>query len=200
MLEALPTDFFNFPPLGVARRLLGCRIVRLYEGNYLSGRIVEVEAYGGLRDPACYLIARDKRIWQLLSNTAGAVYLHRSYKFALLNITCDQPGSPGCVLIRAIEPTSGQGQMRLLRHGSRHLTNGPARLVEALAIDPAWEGQQLPLAHFWIEPAEPIPDEAVIQTVRIGLKRGRELPWRFALRDNAWVSRKLPQNLWIELA
>lgn len=185
----LRVDFFCRPPLVVARHLLGCTVVRLWQGERLSGRIVEVEAYGGLRDPACHSIERDRRIWNLLKGPAGTLYMHRSYRYALLNVVCDLEGLPACVLIRAVEPQEGLSVMGHLRHGSKALTNGPARLVEALAIDPAWEGSRLPHPEFWFEPGEPVAQDALLQTVRIGLKRGRELPWRFAIAANPWISK-----------
>ncbi|UFP96267.1 DNA-3-methyladenine glycosylase [Gloeobacter morelensis] len=190
-VETLNVDFFNLSPLAVARRLIGCAVVRVLAGERLSGRIVEAEAYGGLRDPSCHLVRRDERIWALLSGPPGVLYLHRAYRHWLLNITCDALGEPACVLIRALEPTSGQERMRQLRRGARDLTNGPARLVEALAIDFAWEASPLPRAEFWLEAGEPVPEEQVLNTVRIGLTRGKDLPWRFAVRDNPWVSRSV---------
>ncbi len=189
--QVLPVDFFNESPLRVARLLLGCTIVRVLAGERLSGRIVETEAYGGLRDPACHVVARDKRIWELLSGPPGFIYLHRSYKHTLLNIVSDTVGNPGCILVRALEPLSGQTAMRTLRHGSADLTNGPARLCEALAIEREWECTQLPRPDFWFESGPPVADDNVLNTGRIGLKYGRDLLWRFALAGNSWVSRPL---------
>jgi DNA-3-methyladenine glycosylase len=190
-VKILNEAYFNLSPLSVARRLLGCTVVRLLGGERLSGRIVETEAYGGLRDPSCHVVRRDERIWSLLSGSPGVLYLHRTYRHWLLNITCDAVGEPACVLIRALEPTGGEERMRQRRRGARDLTNGPARLVEALAIDFAWEASALPRAEFWLEAGEPVPEERVLNTVRIGLTRGKDLPWRFAVRDNPWVSRSL---------
>ena len=44
--------FFDRSPEVVARELLGKVLRHKYKGEWLSGRIVEVEAYLGLEDPA----------------------------------------------------------------------------------------------------------------------------------------------------
>ena len=197
--EVISADFFNVSPLTVARQLLGCLLVRVLEGERLVGRIVETEAYGDLGDPACHVIARDRRIWGLLSGPPGRLYLHRSYRFALLNIVCEPPGVPGCVLVRAVEPISGLATMARLRRGAKALTNGPARLVEAFAIAEDWDSSPLPRPEFWLEADEPPSADRILNTVRIGLKRGRELPWRFAVRDNPWVSKRIRENALVEV-
>lgn len=193
----LPVEFFSHSPLQVARQLLGCVLVRRMDDELLSGRIVETEAYGGLHDPSCHVVARDRRIWDLLKGPPAVLYMHRSYEHYLLNIVTSSSGTPACVLVRALEPLTGHALMRRNRRitSDRDLTNGPAKLVQALAIKPDWEGLPLPLPEFWLEAGEPMSNDRVINTVRIGLKYGKDLPWRFVVQDNPWVSRKTVQTL-----
>jgi hypothetical protein len=44
----VPRDFYSRPPATVARDLLGKLFIRHLDGECLTGRIVEVEAYLGL--------------------------------------------------------------------------------------------------------------------------------------------------------
>jgi DNA-3-methyladenine glycosylase len=50
----LPRNFYLDSPEIVARNLLGKLITHHFDGVRLSGRIVEVEAYLGLSDPAAH--------------------------------------------------------------------------------------------------------------------------------------------------
>ena len=50
----LERDFFTRPTTQVARELLGARLVRVEDGQRLSGTIVETEAYRGVEDLGCH--------------------------------------------------------------------------------------------------------------------------------------------------
>jgi DNA-3-methyladenine glycosylase len=76
------------------------------------------------------------------------------------------------------------------RRGRDELTNGPARLAEALGIGPDMQGHDLARPPLWIEPGRAVPSSSIIGTTRIGISRGRELPWRFYDDRSRWVSRR----------
>lgn len=193
----LPPAFFNRDPVRVAREVLGGTLVRITpEGHLLTGRIVEVEAYDCPRDPAC---------------TAGRFHAARSAEMAippgkwlfwtahghpLLQVSCREEGVSASVLIRAVEPLEGIPLM--LEHRpvtrERDLTNGPAKLVYALGLNPAKTAHlpvNSPELHL-LPPEQPLPDEDVEVTARIGIAEGKNLPWRFILKGNAWVSPAQP--------
>ncbi len=193
----LPPDFFDADPVRLARRLLGGTLVRITpEGQRLSGKLVEAEAYDCSRDPAC---------------TAGRFHAARSAEMAiapghwlfwtahghpLLQVSCRAEGIAASILIRAIEPQEGVGRMLDYRPVTRerHLTNGPAKLVYALGLEPmkiSHTRADSPELHL-LPPASPVPEEQVLVTARVGIKEGRNLPWRFVLRGNPWVSPALP--------
>lgn len=191
--QAIPPAEFNGDPVRLARHLLGATLVRLTpEGQRLSGRIVETEAYDCPRDPAC---------------TAGRFHAARSAEMAiapghwlfwmahghpLLQVSCRPQGVAASVLIRALEPLEGSAQMLEYRPVTRKydLTNGPAKLVYALGIDPrklSHRRVDSPELHL-LWPSTPISQDDLEVTARVGIKAGRHLPWRFVLRGNAWVS------------
>ena len=184
-------------PVRLARSLLGGTLVRVTPGGArLSGRVVELEAYDCPRDPAC---------------TAGRFHAARSLEMAvapghwlfwtahghpLLQVSCREEGVSASVLIRALEPLEGLGQMLDHRPVTRErdLTNGPAKLVYALGLDPAAvSGRPVnaPELHL-LAPERPLDDGEVTVTARVGIREGRNLPWRFLIRDNPWVSPAAP--------
>lgn len=114
----------------------------------------------------------------------------------LLQVSCREEGVSASVLIRALEPQEGLPLMLENRPVTRErdLTNGPAKLVYALGLSPAR------IAHIPVNSAElhllppeqPMSDEAVTVTARVGIAGGKHLPWRFVLKGNPWVSPARP--------
>lgn len=100
------------------------------------------------------------------------------------------------VLIRAIEPVEGIDIMRKnrtkvggrLRDGFQ-LTNGPAKLCEALGIQGEQNGTDLLGDEIYILNGEKIPKRNIGTSTRIGIRTGTEKRWRFFIRGNQWVSR-----------
>jgi DNA-3-methyladenine glycosylase len=186
-------DFSSADTLWIAKTLLGYRLVCIGQNHRLVAKVVETEAYTH-QDPACIRIRKRPAIWNLLCGEAGHLYFHYSYGQPLLNITTGPQGIAGCILIRAVEPLEGLEQMKSRRPGKRDrdLTNGPAKLVQALGLNPAWNGLALdPKRCFFLPsdgPEQPEQDSQITTASRIGLKEGQELPWRFYLTDNPWVS------------
>jgi DNA-3-methyladenine glycosylase len=122
-----------------------------------------------------------------MRDTFGHLYIYSIYGMhRCLNFTTDEHGI-GAVLIRALEPLEGIAAMRR-RRGVRaleDLCSGPAKVVQALGIDPALDGK--PVAdHFELTlPSRPVD---LATSPRIGLSRAQDLPWRFFARGNRFVS------------
>lgn len=197
-MSRLPRDFFACDTLPVARNLLGQVLVRVLDGQRLSGRIVEVEAYIGEDD-----LASHARFGRTERNAAmygppGCAYVYQIYGLHhCLNIVTEREGFPAAVLIRALEPLEGLETMRARRGGvpDRLLTSGPARLCQALAIDRALDKADLCAsdAVLFVEDGAPIPDDAVMASPRIGVRgdrQARTVPWRFYVAGNPYVSGK----------
>src|SRR3954465_10440491 len=97
----LKRSFYERPTVTVARELLGKVIVH----GETAGRIVETEAYLGLRDLAAHSSRGVTPRTQVIFGPAGHAYVYFIYgRYECLNLVAEPSGQPGCVLIRALEP------------------------------------------------------------------------------------------------
>lgn len=197
-MARLPREFFDRDTLQVARDLLGQVLVRLLNGERLSGRIVEVEAYIGEDDMASHArFGRTERN-AAMYGPPGCAYVYQIYGLHhCLNIVTEREGFPAAVLIRALEPLEGREVMRARRGGTPDhlLTGGPARLCQAMGIDRALDKADLctPDAVLFVEDGAPIPDDEVATGPRVGVRGDRRactVPWRFYVREHPCVSRR----------
>lgn len=157
-----------------------------------SGRIVEVEAYLPKNDPGCHAARGMTSRNEVMFGSGGYAYVYFCYgNHFMFNVVSEKVGVPGAVLIRALEPVKGAALMarrRKCEAEDRKLTNGPGKLAQALGIDrqqnrlPVWKK---PLTILGVKRPEPIG-----VTTRIGLTEGSELPLRFYLKDNPYISVK----------
>lgn len=204
-LPVLPRDFYLHPPDVVARKLLGKLLVRRYEvrsksqaaQTRLAGRIVEVEAYIGLDDPAAHAFAGKTPRNAVLFGPPGFAYVYFIYGMHFcLNISCEPEGQAGCVLLRALEPVEGLETMAQLRGldsdaNPRLLASGPGRLCQALGvtrethngIDVTSRRTGLHVEDDGFAPGE------VMAMPRVGIRRAADWPLRFAIAGNRFVSR-----------
>jgi len=207
----LPRAFFRRPTLIVARELIGQRLVRIDRGRSLSGWIVEAEAYIGQEDLACHAHAGRTERNRVMWGEAGHAYVYFTYGMHwCLNVVTEGPGRPAAVLLRALIPAEGVTTMRRRRalrlrrpraHGPGErldsgLTDGPAKLCQALGIDRRFNGHDLcaPPAHLFVARGPALPRASVVRGPRVGLDRVPEpwksKPWRFRLRPESvpqWV-------------
>lgn len=190
--RALPAPFFARPARLVAPDLLGALLVSEIGGRVTAGRIVETEAYEGPEDPASHAAARVGRTPRNegLFGPPGTAYVHLNYGIHwCFNAVTAAEGRPHGVLIRALEPVRGESHMRS-RRGRDELTNGPARLAQALGIGPDLQGHRLDGPPVWIEAGPPVPAASLVTTTRVGITRGSDLPLRFYDARSPWVSRR----------
>ncbi len=176
----------------VAPRLLGCRLVRELDGQLIAGRIVETEAYSQ-DDVASHSYRGETPRTKVMFGPPGYLYVYFTYGMHYCcNIVTDQPGRGSAVLIRALEPLSGHDTMSQHRRGLRgeQLTNGPAKLCQALRIDKQLNSHDLRHEPLRLELASALPQTDIIQTTRIGISQGQEVPWRFYIRGNSYVSKQ----------
>jgi len=205
----LPQLFYARDPRIVARELLGKILVRTLstgaKKSRLSGRIVEVEVYLGEGDLAAHSAAGKTERTQVIFGPPGHAYVYFIYGVHYcLNFSCMPEGQAGCVLLRAIEPLEGLEEMAEARgltreqlrsiSGLKMLTSGPGRLCEALEITRAnLNGQRLYASD---SPLKILDDGCSVgeirETLRIGITKSHEMPLRYLIAGNAFVSGKKP--------
>ncbi|HET9837581.1 MAG TPA: DNA-3-methyladenine glycosylase [Candidatus Angelobacter sp.] len=200
--KLLRRAFFDRDPRVVARELLGKLIVRSGKEKKIAGRIVEVEAYLGADDLAAHAAAGETERNSVLFGPPGHAYVYFIYGVHhCLNISCLPDRQAGCVLIRALEPVSGLKEMArarklrdlelIARSDLRKLSSGPGRLCDALGItrerdngkDMVSAGSDLQVMDDGYKVGE------IAVTPRIGITKSIEMPLRYVIAGNGFVSR-----------
>jgi DNA-3-methyladenine glycosylase len=169
--------------------------VRHWQGNWLTGRIVEVEAYLGEDDEAAHAFAGCTPRNAVLFGPPGHAYVYQIYGLHwCLNVSTLPAGTAGGVLFRALEPLAGVETMLQLaplaagHRGPVQLLRGPGRLARALAITRACNGLDLTRrGELYLAEGEDDPRPIVV-TPRVGIRRSRHLPLRFYLQSSPAVS------------
>ena len=183
----------------VASELIGCTLVRrLADGQIIRGAIVETEAYQE-GDPACHGSRRRTPSNEAMFGPPGTIYVYLIYgMYNCLNISSDRADFASGVLIRALQlETIPPGLEEKAKQGDR-LAAGPGKLCLALQIDRSLNGEQLKVNEtLWLEHRTPEfqqsldnGENTIIQTTRIGISLGKDLPWRWYLANCPAVSRK----------
>jgi DNA-3-methyladenine glycosylase len=168
-------------------------------GRLTAGRIVETEAYLGPEDGASHAAFRPSSRW-LFYGPGGVAYVFRAYGLNdCLNAIAGPRNTPGCVLIRALEPVAGIPLMARRRRrpvsdrtsvpALAALTSGPGRLTEALGITLANNGHDLRDWPLRIQGASRPRPAGVRTSTRVGITRSRHLRLRFSLRNSPFVSK-----------
>ena len=149
--------------------------------------IVETEAYRP-EDPACHAYKGPTMRNRNIFGPPGIAYVYLSYgTHNLLNVVCEPEGVGSAVLIRALRPSDGVNLMERRRGRARDLCNGPGRLTQALGVDLAYDGQDLTSGNLTIWDGGP-PPKGIVETTRIGITRGTDLPWRYLIDGDEHVS------------
>jgi DNA-3-methyladenine glycosylase len=201
--KLLRRAFFNRDPRAVARELLGKLIVRREGRKQLAGRVVEVEAYLGAGDLAAHAAAGHTARNAVLWGPPGHAYIYFIYGVHYcLNISCLPAGEAGCILVRALEPVSGIAEMAKSRdladldltstRDLRKLASGPGKLCEALGITRPRDNEKdmlSPESDLQVMSDGFRVDEVAV-TQRIGITKSAELPLRYVIAENAFLSKK----------
>ncbi len=183
----LPRSFYETTPLQCAKGLIGAVMC----WGETSGIIVETEAYDAEDDPACHTFFRKSARAFVQVHPAGTAYVYLNYGIHWMANVLVKGRRHGFVLIRALEPIEGIGTMMERRGTDRltALTSGPGKLTSALGMTGAAHG------HDWTsDPQYALlagrKIRAITEDVRIGISVGKELPWRFFVAGNPYVSRR----------
>ncbi|HSX24225.1 MAG TPA: DNA-3-methyladenine glycosylase [Candidatus Saccharimonadales bacterium] len=177
--------------LTAAPALLGWELIHDSPDGRTGGIIVETEAYTA-EDAASHSFRGRGVRNDVMFGPAGHIYVYFTYGMHYcINIVTGGEGRGEAVLIRALEPTQGLELMRSRRlraRGDISLTNGPAKLTQALAINKTHNGVFL-LNKGSLRLVPGSKPERIIQTTRIGISRAVETPWRFYIANNPFVSK-----------
>ncbi len=192
----LPRCFYDRDPRLVGPELLGKVLVRRDGRSLLTGRIVEVEAYLGTKDAAAHSFVGKTARNAVLFGPPGYAYVYFIYgAHFCLNVSCLPDGVPGGILFRAVEPIQGSKAMFKLRgidetSDLRRLTRGPGRLAAAFGITRERDnGKDLTSSRsdLYIADDGSAPPEVMI-TKRIGIKKAADMPLRYIVPGNKFVS------------
>lgn len=163
-------------------------------GDRRSGRIVEVEAYAGIDDPASHAARGMTSRNAPMFARAGTVYVYFTYGMHwCANVVTGVVGDAQAVLLRAVEPLDGVDAMRAARPRARRerdLANGPAKLCQALGIaawangvDAVAAAATQPSVSLW-DDGTPPPSDPVVGP-RVGISVAVDTPWRFRVPGSA---------------
>jgi DNA-3-methyladenine glycosylase len=194
MVRPIERSFFDRDTATVAQDLLGKQIVHTLAGHTRAGIIVETESYEGT-DPACHACHGLTRRNSALFGPVGHAYIYFIYgnHYCLNIVAKDRHSKAGGVLVRAIEPTLGINKMLQARRRTTGyaLTNGPGKLTQALGITLDYNHADLTSIanNLYIAEGRRIEQPDIAVTTRIGLSVSQDLPLRFYIKHNRWVSR-----------
>ena len=182
------------PTVVIAQNLLGHLLVHETDQGLCSGWIVETEAYVGVEDMAChgYQGRRTPRL-EALFGSLGQFYVYQMRGHKLLNVVTEVEGIPTAVLIRAIEPYQGLDaiQRRRGKQSGFQLTNGPAKLTQALGIGMEYNGQSVLGPKLYLEFNQQLEFDHIGRGPRIGIpNKGiwTHKPLRFYVQGNPYLS------------
>ena len=187
-------EILKLSSLKAAPLLLGWRLCRQTPAGVIELRIVETEAYHQ-DDPASHSFRSKTARTAPMFEAGGRLYVYFTYGMHhCLNLVVGAKGVGEAVLIRAAEPLEGIEIMQKNRGRIRdinNLANGPGKLTQALGIkDTSLSGKLLNRSSIYLEPPTgPVKAKDIIVSPRIGIREAADMPWRFYLKDNPFVTR-----------
>lgn len=196
--KKLPLKFYKRDVHIVAKELLGKYIVKKNNGIYLCGRIVEVEAYDGNIDEAAHSFRGKTERNRVMFEGGGKLYVYFTYGMHFCaNVVTGNVNDGKAILIRAVEPVDGIEKMTLNRFGKKtvkenelkNLCSGPAKFCKAYNIDRNDNGTDLTGDYIFIINAARLKPERIVSARRIGIKKSVDLPWRYYIKENKFVSK-----------
>jgi len=185
----LTREYYARPTIEVAKDLLGKVLVH----GETAGRIVEVEAYPGGDDLASHSARGITDRTRVIFGPPGHAYVYLIYgMYDCLNLVVERDQTPGCVLIRAVEPLAGLEIMRRRRPAARRpedLASGPGRLTQAMGISRAANGADVTRGSLTVREWQHGTSIQIATSTRIGITECADWPLRFFVKGNRFVSR-----------
>lgn len=192
----LPADFYNTPTQTLAKQLLGKYFFHIYNGETIGGYIVETEAYLH-NDPACHASRGKTKRNAPMFGKPGTIYIYQIYGIHwCINIVTDTRQRGEAILLRAIQPTHGIPTMKQLRNTQDiyNVANGPAKLFQATALSDRYNTYDLTQKNSQLIIQQGYQPEQITTTTRIGITKGADLPLRFYITNNPYVSKPIKKR------
>lgn len=183
-MKILPRSFYERNTVKVAMDLLGKTLVRKTGGKIMSGIITETEAYRHLDDPASHAFGGLTDRNKVMFGQVGIAYVYFTYgmHYCVNAVAKSDSFDAGAVLIRSIFPKIGINEMiKNRKNNSRtNLTNGPAKLTQAMKITKKQYGEILTKkSSLYI--TEGIKPKKIKSNPRVGIKNGVDKMWNFKI-------------------
>ena len=169
----------------VAKNILGKRIIRKIGNQTITGIITETEAYRHADDPASHAHRKITDRNKVMFGEVGVAYVYFTYGMHYcFNVVARNPRiAAGAVLIRAIKPEKGIEVMLKNRNNVnlKNLTNGPAKLAQALQITKEHYGLDL-TKNSKLYISERVKPKKIIASPRVGIREGVDKLWNFKIK------------------
>jgi DNA-3-methyladenine glycosylase len=122
---------------------------------------------------------------------AAHLYVYFTYGMHYCcNVVSGPVGTGAGVLIRAVEPVNGTELLQENRNKTGiELTNGPAKLCQALGIQRDMNGHDLEQNPMRLVIRPAVEAQQIVASTRVGISKAVDVPWRFYLKGNPYVSK-----------
>lgn len=203
-MQRISNSFFKGrSTVDITQDLLGKKLVYLTKQGTISGYIVEAESYLGVQDSAAHAYrGRRSAFNEPLYAAPGAIYIYQRRQHFLFDVVTQEVGEPQGILVRALQPAAGKQLMQKNRPGKSDidLTNGPAKLMQALGIQDKDRNFKLiaDCSDLTIDLQTAKTPEKIKTSARIGVnQKGNSAlaKLRFFVAGNPFVS-GLPKSQW----
>ena len=173
-MPILERSFYLQPTVSVARRMLGVKIVREWQGRYLTGIVTETEAYFGKTDSASHAYRGRTKRNTVMFGKGGVAYVYLIYgRYFMLNVVTESENSPGAVLLRGVWPDKGCSGFEGCPEKA---ANGPGKLARLFHIDTSLNGWDLTRAqNLWFKTGFEYRENQVNSGPRIGIRYAEPL-------------------------
>ncbi len=200
----LNKPFYTRDTVTVAKELLCKYIFKKHGRSFLCGKIVETEAYLGDEDPACHAFRKITKRNEPMFESGGIAYVYFIYgNYYCFNVVTEKQGIGSAVLIRGVEPVDGIQAMKKNRGVIKkdyELSNGPSKFCLAFNIDKKDNWEDLTKDRIFISKYRKKESITVSVAKRIGIKEGADLPYRYFIKDNPYVTKhKLNKEIITEI-
>ena len=171
----------------VAPNLIGCFLIkRIEKNNYLSGVIVETEAYSE-EEASCHGFSGITQRNKTLFGEPGNFYVYLSYGiYSCVNIVTGKKDWANGVLLRSLA----------IKGENERIASGPGLLAKRFGLSRSHNNLSLsPENNFWLMERDNSKTMGnIVQTQRIGISKAKDIPWRWYLESSRSVSKRAKGN------